>query len=183
MKRFLLVLVLLLVGGAWLAGYWPQRQRLAALETEVESLRVRTATAEARARTGALLAEVRNLEDAVMRQNYGDAQQISVGFFEHVRAEAANATDPAVRQALEGVAGRREAVTAALARADATVLAALQETEAGLRRALGYPVYGSNPAVPAAGAAPTTAPAVPAAPPPITAPAASPAAPVASPSA
>jgi hypothetical protein len=178
MKRFLLVLVVVLVGGAWLLGYWPQRGRVAALESELAGLRQRTATAEARARTGVLLAEVRNLEEAVMRQNFGDAQQISLAFFDHVRVDAGTTADPAMKQALEEVARHREPVTAALARADASVLATLRETEAVLRRALGYAVYGPNPAVPAAAGGASPIPSSPEVP----TPAVSPATPLVTPS-
>jgi hypothetical protein len=167
MRRALIVVVVVLVGGAWFLGFWPQRQKIAALEAELQQVRQRVETAEAQARTGALLGELRNIEEAVVRQNYGDAQQMSLAFFQHVRDEAGRATDPSVRQALEAVAQRKDAVTGALARADASVLAALRETESALRRALGFAVYGPNPAVPGVGLpAPVPAPsAAPAAPP------------------
>lgn len=166
MRRVLLVAAVLLVGGAWLLGFWPQRQKIAALEAELQQVRQRVDVAEAQARTGALLGELRNVEEAVLRQNYGDAQQMALAFFQHVRDEAGRATDPAVRQALEAVVQRKDAVTGALARADASVIAALRETEGALRRALGFAVYGPNPAVPGGSlptppVAPSAAPSVP----------------------
>lgn len=182
MKKVLLVLVVVLVGGAWLMGYWPQRQRIATLEAELASIRQRVEAAEAQARTGALLAELRNVEEAVLRQNYGDAQQMALGFFQHVREEAARTADPAVRQALELVVQRRDAVTGALARADASVLSVLRETESALRRALGFSVYGPHPAVPGGVTSPSASatPAVPSGASPFPVP--SPAAPLGTPS-
>ncbi len=153
-KGAVVTIALLLVASAWAVGYWPQHRRATALEAELAAVRARADLAEARVRTGGLLGEIRNLEDAVLRQNYGDAQQIALAFFQHARVEAGQAADPRVKQALTDLANRRDAVTGALARADASVLATLREIEGGLRGALGYSVYGANPAVPSPGGQP-----------------------------
>jgi len=138
MKRFLVLLVIGLVGAAYAAGYWPERQRRVALGEEVRSLEERLAEAEARIRLAGLLARLLTLMDVIGEKNYGQAQALSSAFFDEVRAEASR-TAPPFRDPLEGIIRRRDTVTASLTQADPAALGTLREIQAELRRALGYP--------------------------------------------
>jgi type II secretory pathway pseudopilin PulG len=145
-KKLLVVLVVLLVAGAFVAGYWPERQRLAQAQAEATALRSRLAEArtqlaeaEAKTRLGRLFGQFLALQDAVSTGNYGEAQTLSSAFFDRVRDEAGRA-DGSARQGLDAVMLRRDAVTAGLARGEGSVREVLVPVGRELRRALGYPV-------------------------------------------
>lgn len=97
------------------------------------------AQAEARVRAAELLGRVLTLREAVVRQNYGQALELSSAFFDAVRAEAGATPEAALREALTGVLASRDQLTAALAQSHPGVLDALHGIEIRLRRALGYP--------------------------------------------
>jgi hypothetical protein len=157
MKRFLVLLVVGLVGAAYAAGYWPERQRRVALESQMRAIEERLAEAEARVRLGGLLARLLTLMDVVGEKNYGQGLGLSSAFFDEVRAEAGR-TPPPFRDLLEGVIKRRDAVTASLTQADPAVLGTLREVQGELRRALGFPPppAGVAPAPPAASPSPAS---------------------------
>lgn len=152
MKTLLAVLVLVLVALAFGAGYWPQRERLAAAQADATQARLqlgevsaRLAQAEASARLGRLLGQLLALRDAVESRDLAQAQILSSRFFDQVREEWGKSGDAAVRNALDAVLTRRDAVTAALARGEAGVREAISLIERELRRAMGLAV----PAAPA----------------------------------
>jgi type II secretory pathway pseudopilin PulG len=154
-KKLLVVLVVLLVAAAFVAGYWPERQRLVQAQAEATELRSQLAEArsqlaeaEAKGRLGRLFGQFLALQDAVSTGNYGEAQTLSSAFFDRVRDEEGRA-DASVRAALDAVMLRRDAVTAGLARGEGSVREVLVPVERELRRALGYPVPSLAP-VPAA---------------------------------
>jgi hypothetical protein len=138
MKRVIAVGGAVLLLAAFLVGYWPQHRQAATLETEVSTLRDRVADLEARNRAAALLGDLLNLRDTVARRDYGQAQQLSSAFFDHVRAEAAS-TVPSLKAGLASMLNSRDAVTSALARGDERVTEQLQQIELQLRALLGYP--------------------------------------------
>ena len=137
MKRYFAVLVVLLAGLAYLAGYWPEHQRRQALEGHVASLQVQLAEAQARVRLGGLLGQLLAAEDAVSAQNYGQAQALSSAFFDAVRAEMTRTGS--FKDALEKVVGMRDPVTASLTRGDPQALTLLRDAETLVRNALGFP--------------------------------------------
>ena len=139
MKRYFAALVIFLAGLAYLAGYWPERQRRQALEGQLTSLRAELAEAQARVRLGGLLGQLLAAEDAVSAQNYGDAQALSSKFFDAVRAEATRTAAGSFRDVLEKVARMRDPVTASLTRGDPQALTQLRDAEALVRSALGFP--------------------------------------------
>jgi hypothetical protein len=147
----LLVVAAVLLLAAYVAGYWPQRERMSALETEKASLQQRAEAAEAKVRAGQLLGELLTLKETVQEMNYGQARGLSSPFFEHARAEAGRTTDGGIKQALESIQMLRDPVTIALTQGDAAALSHLREAERRLRVALGYPA-------PPMAAAPTPAP-------------------------
>lgn len=137
MKRLVAIGVAVLVGLAFLAGYWPERQRRLALERQVTSLRVELAEAQARVILGGLLSRLLDVEDAVSAQNYGEAQALSSGLFDAVRAEATRTPDRNFKDMLEKVVRMRDPITASLTRGDPQTLALLREAEMHVRHALG----------------------------------------------
>ena len=144
MKRNFTILVIVLAGLAFLAGYWPEHQRRQALEGQVASLQVQLAEAQARVRLGGLLGQLLAAEDAVSAQNYGDAQALSSKFFDAVRAEATRTAAGSFRDVLEKVARMRDPVTASLTRGDPQALTLLRDAETLVRSVLGF----SRPATP-----------------------------------
>lgn len=148
--KFLLVVVAL-VAAAYVAGFWPQRERISVLQAENVTLQQRVEAAEARVRAGVLLGELLALKEVVQNMNYGQARALSSPFFEHVRAEAGRTPDAGLRQALESILALRDPVTVALTQGDAAAFGHLRESERRLRLALGYPP-------PPAAAAPTLSP-------------------------
>jgi hypothetical protein len=135
-------LVVLAIGIAFIAGYWPEHRRRVALEADAAALRERLADSEARVRMGRLLGEILNIREAVVSLNYGNAQQLSSTFFDRVRAEASITPVAAFQTALEDVLQVRDQVTAALARGDQAAVEPLHRSELQLREVLGYPISG-----------------------------------------
>ena len=140
MRRSLIIaaVAVVLVAGAYLAGYWPERTARVAAETEAGDLRTRLAAADARVRAGGLLGQALTLKEAVMLQNYGQALEMASSFFDAVATEADRSEDSGMRDALTDVLAQRDGVTAALAKADPSVLDTLHAMERRLRTALGY---------------------------------------------
>ena len=134
-----IVLVVVLLAAAYVAGFWPQRERVSALQAENATVQQRLEAAENRVRAAALLGELLTFKEVVQDMNYGQARTLSSPFFEHTAAEATRTTDPAVKQALAAVLALRDPVTVALTQGDASALAHLRESERRLRLALGYP--------------------------------------------
>jgi hypothetical protein len=157
-KKVLAVIVVFLVAGAFLAGYWPQQQRLVQARTEADELRRQLsgtrselAASEARARLGRVFGQFLALHDAVAVGNFGEARTLSSSFFDLVREEASKTTDATARTALDAILLRRDTVTAGLARGEGSVQEVLVPIERELRRALGYhvPSLATGGAVPA----------------------------------
>jgi hypothetical protein len=141
-KRVLLfsAAIVILLAIAYVAGYWPERQRRVALDGEVASLEQRLAATDAHVRLGKVLGELLHVIETIEAMNYGEAQSLASRFFEAARAEAERTSDAAIRAVLQSVLQNRDAVTAALARGDATVLSTFRSMELQLRATLGYPV-------------------------------------------
>jgi hypothetical protein len=138
-KRIAVIGAIVLVAGAFLAGYVPERMRRTAAEQESASLRQQLTAAEARVRMGALLGQALAVTEVVTRQNYGQAQQLSSTFFDSVRNEAATTPVGEFRSVLNEVLSRRDRITASLVKADPGVLEALRAIEVQMRQVLGYP--------------------------------------------
>ena len=134
-----LLLVVVLLAAAYVAGFWPQRERVSSLQAENVSLQQRVDAAEARVRAGAVLGELLTLKEVVEAMNYGQARGMSSPFFERVTAEAARTTDAGLKQAMASILTLRDPVTVALTQGDASALTHLRESERRLRQALGYP--------------------------------------------
>jgi hypothetical protein len=141
-RRFLIstAVVILVIGAAYVMGYWPERARRVALEGEVTALREQLNDAGARVRMGRLLGDLLNVIEAASALNYGQAQGLSSKFYDAARVEADRTHVPAFKMALEGILQSRDGVTAALTRGDSAAVETLRSAERQLREALGYPV-------------------------------------------
>jgi hypothetical protein len=95
---------------------------------------------------GRLLGHVLTIRETVMRQNYGSAQELSSAFFDSVRVEAAAPAPNEFAAVLNEVLSQRDAVTAALTKADPEVGKVLHAIEVRFRRALGYSLPPEPPA-------------------------------------
>ena len=161
MKRYGLLIVVLLVGAAYVAGYWPEHQQRMTLERERQGLQGQLAEAQARVRLGGLLGQLLAVIDAAAARNYGQAQDLSSRFFEDLRAESTRVSDAPTRVILEGILRARDSVTASLTRSDPAVLDQLRQAQVGLQSALGYRVAAPAPAPAPPAAAPSETPAPP----------------------
>jgi hypothetical protein len=140
LRRAVFILVLILIAGAYAAGYWPEHRLRMEAAGQVETLRAQLAGAESRLRLGVVLGRLLRVSDAVAARNYGDAADASSIYFDRVREDAAAVEGADARLVLARILTSRDAVTSALARTDASVSVILREQEVDLRRALGYPV-------------------------------------------
>jgi hypothetical protein len=139
-KRIGAIAAIVVIGVAFLAGYLPEHRMRTAAEQESLSLGERLRAAEAHVRMGQLLGEALTIREIVMRQNYGQAQELSSSFFDRVRQEASTTPVDEFRTTLEGILARRDSITASLTKASSGVLDTLNTIELQLRRVLGYPL-------------------------------------------
>ncbi|OFW26843.1 MAG: hypothetical protein A3H97_15000 [Acidobacteria bacterium RIFCSPLOWO2_02_FULL_65_29] len=142
MKRAITIAVLVVVALAYIAGYWPQHQRLTDAQAQLQETQNRLAVAEGRIRLGEVLGQLFRLSDAVAAKNYGEAATLSSSFFDSVRVEASRADKPDVMATLQAILNTRDQVTTAIAGMDLSLSTVLKEQERALRLALGYPVTG-----------------------------------------
>ncbi len=143
MKRAILIGAVIVVGLAYLAGFWPQHRQLSDVRGQLQEAQTRLAAAEARIRLGDVLGRLLALSDAVAAKNYGQGATLSSAFFDAVRSEATRAAQPEVNSTLQEILSARDRVTTAIAGADPALTGILKEEERSLRRVLGYPVDGS----------------------------------------
>jgi type II secretory pathway pseudopilin PulG len=127
MKKILFLVVIVLIAAAYLAGYWPQHQRLVSLETRVRQANQQLAQAQSVARLCSLQNRLLGLIAQTESGNYGDAQKASTEFFDQVRAETMRNNKAGYTPALEAILGTRDTVTAGLARKDPTTLDVLRQ--------------------------------------------------------
>jgi hypothetical protein len=114
MRRWLAVLVLLLIAGAYVGGWWPERAKRKAAEADLLEVSSRIEAAEGQLRLVEIENQLLLLVAAVEGHNYGTATTKASRFFDAVRIEAV--TLPASRKAIaEGILAHRETVTTALA--------------------------------------------------------------------
>ena len=142
MKRAITIAVLVVVALAYIAGYWPQHQRLTDAQAQLQETQNRLAVAEGRIRLGEVLGQLFRLSDVVAAKNYGEAATLSSSFFDSVRVEASRADKPDVMATLQAILNTRDQVTTAIAGMDLSLSTLLKEQERALRLALGYPVTG-----------------------------------------
>jgi hypothetical protein len=142
LRRFLISAAGVLIAAvvAYMVGYWPERTRRLALEANVATMRGQLNDAEARVRMARLLGDLLIATEAATALNYGQAQGLASKFFDEAQTEAARTHVPSFKMALETILQSRDTVTAALTRADPTVVDTLRNVQLQLREALAYPV-------------------------------------------
>jgi len=114
MRRWLAVLVLLLIAGAYVGGWWPERAKRKAAEAELEKVSSRVEAAEGQMRLIEIENQLLLLAAAVEGHNYGTATTKATRFFDAVRIEAV--TLPEGRKAIaEGILAHRDGIMTALA--------------------------------------------------------------------
>jgi hypothetical protein len=145
MKRIVVITIVVLLGVAYLAGYWPEHSQLKTARTTLDELQPQLANAEVQVRLGQVLGQQMRLADAITVRNFGEATDLSTAFFDRVQQEAARTTNADARQALDTILQTRDQVTTAIARTDLSVGETLRQQEIVLRRALGYPVPAQEP--------------------------------------
>ena len=136
----IIAVAVLVVLAAFVAGYWPQHQRGATLQTDNDAMRERIVLLENRARLSVIHAMALDAIDEVAAMNYGQAQQLSSSLFDEIRAELNRTTGSQYREALQGGLNRRDTSTSALATGDASALEPLRELEKQMRQVLSTPV-------------------------------------------
>jgi hypothetical protein len=128
MRKMMLLIVVVLVVWAFLLGYWPLHKQVEAVEQENTQLKKDLGSSQALGRIARLQNELLVLIEQTEGQNYGEAQKFSNTFFDDVRKEIdRDKTAPYVPK-LEAILGRRDAVTAGLAKAEAPTVGALRQS-------------------------------------------------------
>jgi hypothetical protein len=144
MKKLLLILVLVLLGGAYLAGYWPQHKLLRSAQDSNLQMQQELASVQAVARVCRLENDLLALLGQTEQQNYGEARNLSNVFFDDVRREADRPQNAAFKSDLESLLAQRDTVTAGLARTDAATLTALRQMLAQMQQLLQKLSTGAN---------------------------------------
>ena len=117
-NRLILWFLLLAVGFA--VGFIPQFRIRLRLESQVEELK---ASEESMQHVGQIIGLRDSISLAyleVTRLNYGNAAEYAARFFDLAQELAAGSGGPALKPALDEILNTRDAVTAALAKGDAT---------------------------------------------------------------
>lgn len=128
MKKVVLILFVLLLAGAYVGGYWPQRQKLQEAEKSSAQAVQQLASAQAVVHITRLENDLVALVDQTQSQNYGEAQKLSSHFFDDLRAELDRSPNAPYRPTLETIFARRDAVTSGLTRTDAATIGPLRQS-------------------------------------------------------
>lgn len=139
MKRAGIIIGIILIGVAYVLGFWPQYQKAQASQRQVAEMSAELTAAQSRVR----LYQLQNSLIAVVRQtsqkNYGEASKLSTKFFDDARIEVQRQTNPKVKTALESILQQRDAVTAALAKGDPSALGLLEPLATTMFQAVNQP--------------------------------------------
>ena len=133
MRKIKLLAVILVIIWAFLLGYWPQHKQVSAIQDENTQLKISLGSAEALGRIARLENGLLLLIEQTEGQNYGDAQKLSNAFFDDTRKEIDRNKSAAYVPKLEAILARRDAVTAGLARADASTVTPLKQSLGEMR--------------------------------------------------
>jgi hypothetical protein len=133
-KGFLFILVVALIGGAYVAGYLPEHGRLVESQRELEAAQGQLADAHSHLRIYTLQSRLARMIETVRERNYGEAAKLSTEFFDGVRHETTLSQDAKVLSELEAVLAIRDSVTMRLAVGDPSILDALNGAMNRLRQ-------------------------------------------------
>ena len=132
----LLIIAAALVAAAYLAGYWPQHQRVLSLDEDLRLANSRLAEAQAEIRIYQLENRLLGLMEKTEQKNYGEAQKLSTDFFDRMRSEIPQAGNASLQSLLESTLQKRDAVTAGLTKGDLATLDLLRQILVSFRQAL-----------------------------------------------
>ena len=127
MKKVLAIVALVLLGAAYLGGYWPQHRQLLSAQQSAVQAQQQLASVQAVARICRLENDLLALIGQTENQNYGNARGLSNSFFDELRREANRDQNAPYKADLENILAQRDAITAGLARADASTAATLRQ--------------------------------------------------------
>ena len=116
------VLVMILIGVSFVAGYWPEHGRLKSSERDNHDLRQQLYRSEQHVRICGLENQLLAVIEQIGSKNYGKAQELSNRLFDNVRAELMQADDPTAKGLLQDVLNTRDSITAGLARGEPDTL-------------------------------------------------------------
>ncbi len=127
MNKVLVIVIVVLLGAAYVGGYWPQHQQLRAAQQSAEQAHQQLAGVQAVARVCRLENELLALLGQTENQNYGDARSLSNTFFDDMRREADRDQNAPYKGDIENILSQRDAITAGLAKADASTATTLRQ--------------------------------------------------------
>jgi len=125
--RKLAIVILVLLAAAYVAGYWPQHRQLRAAQENAAQVQQQLANAQTVARICRLENNLLALIGQTENQNYGNARGLSNTFFDDLRHEADRDQASPYKADLEKILTQRDAITAGLARTDASTVATLRQ--------------------------------------------------------
>jgi hypothetical protein len=131
---FSVLLVIVLIGVSLIAGYWPEHQRLTALDRQVSELRQQLERSQANVRVCKLENQLLAVIEQTGAKNFGTAQDLSNKFFDSVGNELMQADDADTKNLLQQVLSTRDLVTAGLARGEADTLQNLEVSQSRFRQ-------------------------------------------------
>ena len=131
-----LLIAVALIAAAYLAGYWPQHQRVLSLDEDLHLANSRLAEAQAEIRIYQLENGLLGLMEKTEQKDYGEAQKLSSDFFDRVRSEIPQAMKASLQSLLESTLQKRDAVTAGLTKGDPATLDLLRQILVSFRQAL-----------------------------------------------
>ena len=118
MRRYGLLAVLIILGLAFLGGYWPQHNRLVQAQNENAELKQQLSKAKSTISLCQLQSQLVSLVRETASKNFADAAGLSTRFFDSLRQAADHTPASNLKSSLEAALNQRDAVTAALARGD-----------------------------------------------------------------
>ena len=116
MKRLGYLAFVLIVVLAFVAGYWPQHEKLLQTQEEIAKTSAKLSKAESTVRLCQLQGQLVTLIQETNNKNYADASGLSTEFFNGLRQEIDNTPPSGLKSSLQSALNQRDPVTAALAR-------------------------------------------------------------------
>jgi type II secretory pathway pseudopilin PulG len=129
MKRAGVMIGIFLIVAAYVYGFWPQYQKARQAQRDLAAATGQLAHAQSELRLCALQARLLAIIGQASDRNYGNASVLATPFFDQVRREADQQSEPQAKAALESILAQRDAVTSDLAKGDPGSLNVLEGLE------------------------------------------------------
>jgi type II secretory pathway pseudopilin PulG len=140
MKRAGIIIGIVLIGIAYVLGFWPQYQKVQKSRQQLEMVNIQLAGLQAQVGLYRLQHDLLAVTRQTNQKNYGQASALSTKFFDAVRDELPRQIDPKVKTALQSILQQRDAVTSALAKGDPGAPGLLQPLEDTMFQVLSEPI-------------------------------------------